>query len=98
MKYQNYELRTYERFEQNFNKIQTRLTFKQKALTKTEISIFEKIQKFEFVNYYNLIIECEREKKNEKKMKSTEQKLKLTKKKLKIVESNDLRKKIEKII
>jgi hypothetical protein len=31
-------------------------------------------------------------------MKSTEQKLKLTKKRLKIVESNDLKKKIERII
>jgi hypothetical protein len=67
MKYQNYELRTYERFEQDFKKIQTRLTFRRKTLTKTKILTFEKIQKLEFVNYYSLIIECEREKKKAKK-------------------------------
>ena len=98
MKYQNYKLRTYKRFEQNFKEIQARLTFRRKSLTKTEVPTFEKIQKFEFVSYYNLIIECGREKeKNEKKMKSTEQKLRLTKKKLKIAESNDLKEKVKKI-
>lgn len=96
MKYQNYELRTYERFEQNFKKTQTRLTFRRKTLAKTEIPTFEKIQKLEFANYYSLIIECGREKKKtKKKMKSTEQKLRLTKKRLKIAESNDRKKRIE---
>ena len=73
------------------------MTSRQKTLTKTEISTFEKIQKLEFVSYYSLIIECEREKKMKKKMKSTEQKLRLTKKKLKITESNDLKKKSKKL-
>lgn len=99
MKYQDYEFRTYERFEQNLKKIQTRLTSKRKTLTKARIPIFERIQKFEFVNYYSLAIECEREEgKAEKKMKSTEQKLKLTEKKLKIAESDDLKKRVERVI
>jgi hypothetical protein len=99
MKYQNYELRTYERFEQHLKKTQTRLTFRRKTLTKTKISTFEEIQKLEFVNYYSLTIECEREKaKAKKKMKLTKQKLRLTKKKLKIAESNDLKERIERII
>ncbi len=88
----------YERFQQNLKKTQARVTFRRKTLTKTGISTFEKIQKLEFVNYYSLTVECEREKeKTKKKMKSTEQKLRLTKKRLKITESNDLRERIERI-
>ncbi len=75
------------------------MTFRRETLTKTRISTFEKIQKFEFVNYYNLTIEYERENaKAKKKIKSTKQKLRLTKKRLKIAESNDLRERIKKAI
>jgi len=73
------------------------LTFRRQALTKTDISTLKDIQKLEFVSYYNLAIECDREKaKAKNKKKLTERNLKLTEKRLKIVESKNLKKMIEK--
>ena len=66
---------------------------------KTKISTFKEIQKLEFVNYYNLFVQCSDEKKKAKKEKKLiKRKLRLIKRKIKIVESNDLKKSFEKII
>ena len=99
MEYQDYELRTYERFEQDLKETQTRLASRRKALAEAGIPAFEGIQELEFANYYSLAIECGREEgKAERKMKSTEQKLRLAEKRLKIAESDDLRERVERAI
>jgi hypothetical protein len=43
MKYQDYELRTYERFEQDLKETQTRLMFRREALAEAGVSTFEGI-------------------------------------------------------
>jgi len=97
IKYQNYELRKYEHLEKNFKKAQARLAFRRQTLAKTEISVFEEIEKLEFVSYYSLAVQCSNEKEKAKKRKKlTKRKLRLTEKKLKIVESSNLKKRVEK--
>lgn len=91
VEYQDYELWTYERFEQDLKETQVRLISRREALAEAGILAFEGIQELEFANYYSLAIECGREKaKAERKKKSVEQKLRLAEKRLKAAESNNL--------
>lgn len=91
MEYQDYELQTYEHFEQDLKETQTRLASRREALAEAGILAFEGIQELEFANYYSLAIECGREEaKAEEKMKSAQQRLRLAEKRLKAAESDDL--------
>lgn len=96
MEYQDYELRTYERFEQDLKETQARLASRREALAEAGISAFKGIQELEFANYYSLAIECGREEaKARKKMKSAERKLRLAGKRLKAAESDDLGERVQ---
>lgn len=98
MEYQDYELLTYERFEQDLKETQARLVSRREALAEAGISAFEGIQELEFANYYSLAIECGREEaKAKKKMKSAELKLRLAEKRLKAAESDDLGERVERV-
>ena len=99
MEYQDYELRTFERFEQEFKETQARLAFRREALAKAGSSAFERIQELEFASYYSLVIECGNgEAKARKKMESAERKLRLVEKRLKTAESDDLGARVERVI
>lgn len=96
MEYQDYELRTYERFEQDLKETQARLASRREALAEAGISAFKGIQELEFANYYSLAIECGREEaKARKKMKSAERKLRLARKRLKAAESDGLGERVQ---
>lgn len=99
MEYQDYELRTYEHFEQDLKETQTRLASRREALTEAGIPAFEGIQELEFAKYYSLATECGREEaKAEEKMKSAQQKLRLAEKRLRAAESDDLGERVERAI
>lgn len=96
MEYQDYELREYERFEQDLKETQARLVSRREVLAEAGLSAFEGIQELEFASYYSLAIECGREEaRADKKKKSAEQKLRLAEKRLKAAESDDLGERVE---
>ena len=83
--------------QKDFEKALVQLIFRQQILTKTDISALKDIQKLDFVTYYSLTIEYNREKiKTKNKKKLTERNLRLTERKLKTVKSENLKKIVEK--
>ena len=91
MEYQDYELRTYERLEKDYNEAGARLVSGRKALAEAGLSAFEGIQELDFATDYGLSIEYSREKgKAEREEELTERKLRLAETRLKATESSDL--------
>ena len=98
MEYQDYELRTYERLEKDYNEAEARLVSRRKALAEAGLSAFEGIQELDFATDYGLSIEYSREKgKAKKKEELAERKLRLAETRLKATESSDLGEIVERV-
>lgn len=97
MEYQDYELREYERLENDFKEAQAQLESRRQALTEAGISAFEGIQELEFASYYSLALQCSGEERKARKMeKLAERKLRLAEKRLEAAESENLGERVEK--